>query len=98
MPVLYPIGIAMVFELAAYGFFSGLLYEKTKKIVPSLLGAMVMGRIIRIAATYLITVPFGGAFIFKGILTAVFVTSLWGILIQIILIPLVMVVHKRVAS
>lgn len=28
MPVLFPTGIAMSFELAAYGFFSGFLYEK----------------------------------------------------------------------
>ena len=30
MPVLFPTGIAMSFELAAYGFFSGFLYEKSR--------------------------------------------------------------------
>jgi thiamine transporter ThiT len=94
MPVLYPIGIAMVFELAAYGFFSGFLYEKINKVIPALLGAMIFGRVVRIAATYLITVPFGAAFIFKGILTALFITSIWGILIQLIIIPLIMKGHK----
>ena len=98
MPVLYPIGIAMVFELAAYGFFAGLLYEKSKRVMPALLGAMIIGRIVRIIATYLITVPFGAVFVFKGILTAIFITSLWGILIQIILIPLVMAAYKRLAT
>ncbi|MDX1359415.1 MAG: ECF transporter S component [Clostridia bacterium] len=98
MPVLYPIGIAMVFELAAYGFFSGFFYEKIKKVIPALLGAMIVGRIIRIAATYLITIPFGAAFIFKGILTALFVTSIWGILIQLILIPIIMAIYKRLSS
>ncbi|MFO7612251.1 MAG: ECF transporter S component [Clostridia bacterium] len=98
MPVLYPIGISMVFELAAYGFFAGLLYEKTNKVLPSLLGAMLLGRIVRIIASYLITVPFGGAFLFKGILAALFVTSIWGIVIQFVLIPLVIGVYKKVSK
>ena len=98
MPVLYPIGIAMVFELAAYGFFAGLLYEKSKRVMPTLIGAMVLGRIVRIAATYLITVPFGATFIFKGILTAIFITSIWGIIIQIVLIPLVLTTYSRLSN
>lgn len=98
MPVLYPIGIGMVFELAAYGFFAGFMYEKSKRIFPSLLGAMLFGRIVRIIVTYLITVPFGTAFFFKGLLIALFVTSLWGIVIQIVLIPLVMAAYLRLSK
>lgn len=94
MPVIYPIGISMVFELAAYGFFAGLIYEKTNRIIPSLLVSMVLGRLIRIGATFLITVPFGGKFIFLGLLGALFVTSLWGIVIQLILIPLIVRISK----
>ena len=90
MPVLYPIGISMVFELAGYGFFAGLLYEKTGRILPSLLLSRVIGRILRIAATFIISVPFGGKFIFAGLLGALFVPSIWGILIQLGLIPLLM--------
>lgn len=88
MPVLYPIGISMVFELAAYGFTAGLMQEKTGRILPSLLASMAIGRVVRIAVTFLITVPFGGEFIFVGLLGALFVTSIWGIAIQLILIPL----------
>ena len=98
MPVLYPIGIAMVFELAAYGFFAGLLFKKSKRVMPALIGAMVLGRIIRILATFLITVPFGAVFIFKGILVAIFVTSIWGIIIQLVLIPLVLAAHSRLSN
>lgn len=97
MPVLYPVGIAMVFELAAYGFFAGLLYEKTRKLIPSLLGSMLVGRIVRIIATFLITVPFGAKFIFQGVLVALFVTSIWGIIIQIVLIPLIMVTYNKIS-
>jgi len=98
MPVLYPIGIGMVFELAAYGFFAGWLFEKSKRVIPALIGAMILGRIVRIAATYLITVPFGATFIFKGILTAIFITSIWGIIIQIVLIPLVLTAYSRLSN
>jgi len=94
MPVLYPIGISMVFELAAYGYFAGLLYSKTRKVIPSLVLSMILGRIVRIAATFLITVPFGGKFIFIALLGALFVTSLWGIIIQLILIPLILRFRK----
>lgn len=98
MPVIYPIGIGMVFELAAYGFFAGFIYEKSKRIFPSLLGAMLLGRIVRIIVTYLITVPFGTAFFFKGLLIALFVTSIWGIVIQIVLIPLVVAAYLRMSK
>lgn len=98
MPVLYPIGIGMVFELAAYGFFAGWLFEKSKRVIPALIGAMLLGRIVRVLVTYLITVPFGAAFIFKGILAALFVTSIWGIIIQIVLIPLVLTAYSRLSN
>ncbi len=98
MPVLYPIGIAMVFELAAYGYFAGWLFEKSKRVMPALIGAMVFGRIVRIVVTFLITVPFGATFIFKSILVAVFVTAIWGIIIQIVLIPLVMSAYSRLSK
>lgn len=98
MPVLYPIGISMVFELAAYGFFAGLLYGKFNKVIPSLLGAMLIGRAVRIIATFLITVPFGVKFVFEGILVALFVTSIWGIIIQIVLIPLIMAAYNRMGK
>lgn len=98
MPVLYPIGISMVFELAAYGFFAGLLYGKFNKVIPSLLGAMLIGRAVRIIATFLITVPLGVKFVFEGILVALFVTSIWGIIIQIVLIPLIIAAYNRMGK
>ena len=51
MPVLFPTGIAMSFELAAYGFFSGFLYEKSRwqciiALYRSLIVSMIAGRVI----------------------------------------------------
>ncbi|MBN2851492.1 MAG: ECF transporter S component [Clostridia bacterium] len=91
-----PIVIYMIFELSAYGFFAGLIYEKTgKKVLLALLGSMVIGRIVKGAVTFLMTVPFGNAFIFKGFMTSTFVVGIWGILIQLLLIPVVIKMYEK---
>ena len=50
MPPMFPIAIAMAFELAAYGLVSGVLWRKVKHTVPmmyaSLVTAMVAGRLV----------------------------------------------------
>ena len=50
MPPMFPIAIAMAFELAAYGLVSGVLWHKVKHTVPmmyaSLVTAMVAGRLV----------------------------------------------------
>ena len=50
MPMLFPSGIAMSFELAAYGLISGLMYRytprKTVSLYISLVTAMLVGRIV----------------------------------------------------
>ncbi|MCM1489167.1 MAG: ECF transporter S component, partial [Firmicutes bacterium] len=51
MPVIYPTGIAMAFELAAYGAVVGFLYSRSKwhciaSLYRSMLIAMVAGRLV----------------------------------------------------
>ena len=50
MPPIFPTGIAMSFELAAYGMVCGILYKKLPKTIPniyfSLIGSMLAGRIV----------------------------------------------------
>lgn len=51
MPPMYPQAIAMAFELAAYGFVVGLLYERSRwkciiSLYRSMLIAMIAGRIV----------------------------------------------------
>ena len=50
MPPMFPIAIAMAFELATYGLVSGVLWHKVKHTVPmmyaSLVTAMVAGRLV----------------------------------------------------
>lgn len=91
-----PMGIAMAFELAAYGLIVGLLYEKSKwkcvlALYRSLLIAMVGGRIIWAAARVILMgvshIPFG----WEAFLSGAILTAIPGIVLQLILIPVIMV-------
>lgn len=50
MPMMFPDAVSMAFELAVYGFVTGIFYEKLPKTkgntVLSLIAAMVCGRIV----------------------------------------------------
>ena len=93
-PPIWPIAVSMALELAAYGFFAGLLSKKFNAFV-SLIGSMLAGRIVMgIANTILYGIagiPFG----FSGFITAAFVTALPGIIIQLVLIPIILFALKR---
>ncbi len=96
MPPIYPVGLAMIFELATYGGVAAALYKITKgKIYPSLIGAMLCGRVVMGVAYAII---FGIAGIPYGMATfvsAAFVTALPGIIIQLIVVPAIVYVLKK---
>lgn len=51
MPVIYPTGIAMAFELGTYGFVSGMMYKGSKwkcivSLYRSIVAAMITGRVV----------------------------------------------------
>ena len=95
-------GVPMIFELAAYGAFAGILMQCFTNIkfnyIISLVGAMIIGRVVNAVATLLlleVIVPIAGMnitdkFDLPGILFVFFVTGLPGIIIQLLLIPAVM--------
>ena len=99
MPTMFPTAVSMAFELAAYGAVSGLLYRALPKkpwgIYVSLLGAMVVGRLVWGTARYLLVglahSSFTPALFWAGAVT----TAIPGIILHIILIPvLVMAMEK----
>ncbi len=92
-----PILITMIFELAAYGAVTGLLYSSTQKIYPSLIGGMIAGRITLGLTVWALMQVFGftqlpGAALF---VQGAIVTGLPGIVLQLILIPLVLIRLKN---
>ena len=99
MPVIFPLGIAMCFELATYGLVCGLLYRKLPKKVPciyvSLITAMVLGRVVwgvmRALLSGVAQSPFTWATFFAG----AFTSAIPGIITHIVLIPLVVMALRR---
>ena len=99
MPPIMPSGIAMSFELAAYGLFAGLLYKLLPKKKPyiyvSLVSAMILGRVVwgiaRVVLYGLGKSEFGWAVFVSG----AFTNAIPGIILHIVLIPiLVMALEK----
>lgn len=86
MPPVYPVAVAMMFELCAYGIISGLLHKKYNVYI-SLFGAMLGGRIVS-GIAYTVLLGFAGkSYSFPTFIISSFVTALPGIVIQILLIP-----------
>lgn len=96
MPMFYPSALAMAFELAAYGFFIGWFYGRSKwkcirSLSRSLIFAMLSGRVVwGVVMTVLMGVR-GNAFTLGAFWTGAFVNAVPGIILQLILIPAIMV-------
>lgn len=90
MPPMIPMVPIMVFELAAYGFFAGFLYEKyPKNVFIPLIAAMIIGRIVAGIAAWSVFNIFNMDEI--NILTYIsssFVKGLPGIIMSLVLVPL----------
>lgn len=90
-PPLYPIATTMMFELAAYGFFIGLLHKflpkKDALVFVSLVIAMLLGRATWGLAANVFYKDAGVPFNLDVFLTTSFVKGLPGMAIQLIMIP-----------
>ncbi len=99
MPVFFPGACAMAFELAAYGFLSGLMYrllpKKTGYIYAALLIAMVGGRIVWGVARYVFAGIQGTAFTFAAFIAGAVTNAIPGIILHIVLVPLIVLALKR---
>lgn len=100
MPPMYPVALAMAFELAAYGLIIGLVYATVHKgglaaLYTSLIAAMIGGRLVWGVAEILLLGLAGNAFTFQAFLSGALLTAVPGILLQLVLIPGVMVALDR---
>lgn len=91
-PVL--VAIPMAFELMTYGIVSGLFIKKTN-VMLTLIIAMLSGRIVLAVAQAALLGFRGERFILSIFLTEAFATALYGIILQIILIPTVIILLKK---
>ena len=100
MPPIFPTGIAMAFELAAYGIIAGYLYNHSRwqcviSLYRSLIAAMIGGRIVWGVVRVLLTGVSGEPFTWELFLSGAFLTAIPGIILQLVFIPVLMVALDR---
>ena len=100
---MYPMAIAMAFELAVYGVVAGWIYGRAERkstlvVYQALLLAMVCGRVVWGMVEILLLGIGGNGFTWQMFLAGALVNAIPGILLQLVLIPAIMavVVHKKV--
>lgn len=97
----FPFVYIMIFELASYGLFISIFYNKFKMgIYPSLISGMILGRLVNILGTFvLLHIIMSKPFKLGLVASGLFLKGLPGILIQIILIPIIVyAVEKSLKS
>ena len=99
MPVMFPNAIGMAFELATYGFVTGLLYrllpKKVGYIYVSLIAAMLLGRLVWGLARTALAGLGGDPFTFKLFLTNGFINAVPAVALQLLVVPvLVLAVYR----
>ncbi len=99
MPPMFPTAVSMAFELATYGFVSGVVYRKVKHTLPmtyaTLLTAMVAGRIVWGVVRFVLAGLTGSSFPFSAFLAGALLNALPGIIAQLILIPLILTALQK---
>jgi riboflavin transporter FmnP len=102
MPPIMPTGIAMCFELAAYGFLVGLLYKafpkKTVYIYISMICSMLAGRVIWGVARVVLYGLGKSKFGWSAFISGAFINAIPGIIVQIVLIPILVMAMNKIQS
>lgn len=100
MPPIFPVGVAMAFELATYAFVAGLVYSRSKwkcviSLYRALLIAMVAGRVVWGIVEIIFLGIGGNAFTWQMFLSGAILNAIPGIILQLVVIPMVMVALNR---
>ncbi len=99
MPPMYPGAFAMAFELAVYGFLSGILYRVFPKkkgyiycslIIPMIVGRLVWG-VVQLACMGFDSTKFGFTAFWAGAVA----NAVPGIILQIVLIPVIVMFLEK---
>ena len=96
MPALFPTAPAMMLELCAYGCLTGLLYRKSHwNLYVALIVSMLGGRVVSGLANATLMGVAGRPYGFSAFLSAAFVTSLPGILLQLAIVPVLVAALQK---
>lgn len=100
MPLMYPVAIAMAFELLTYGFIVGFLYGRSRwqcsiALYRSMISAMICGRLVWAVVKIVLLGIGGNAFTWQMFMAGAFLNAIPGIVLQLTLIPAIMVTLNR---
>ena len=99
MPPIFPEGLSMAFELAAYGLFAGLFYRLFPKKIPyiylNLILSMLLGRVVWGLVRWILAGVTNTSFTFALFLAGGFTNAVPGIICHILLIPLVVIALRK---
>ncbi len=108
MPPIFPTGVSMTFELAAYGAVIGLIMQRLSRknttgngknyvlnLYLALIGAMLAGRIVWGLVRFILAQATMQPFTLEMFMAGAFLTAVPGIIVQLILIPGIMAALKR---
>ena len=100
MPVMFPMAIAMSFELAVYGCVAGFLYNSYRHkclwaLYKALIAAMIAGRCVFGTVMAVLMTSTGQSYTIPMFVTGTVVSAAPGILLQLVLIPAVMLALKK---
>lgn len=88
MPVLFPMGVIMLFELGIYGLVASLASRKLRlSPIPSLIIAMIAGRVVAGIVVFVLSSGFGVQMNAVTFVKGAIVTGLPGIAIQLVIVP-----------
>ena len=99
MPPIFPTGVAMCFELAAYGLISSVLYRRLPRrrssIYIALIAAMLGGRVVWGVVRVILSGVSGSAFTWAAFMSGAFINAVPGIIVHIVLIPVIVMALKH---
>lgn len=108
MPPIFPTGVSMTFELAAYGAAIGLIMQRLSRknstangknyvlnLYLALAGAMLAGRIVWGLVRFILAQATMQPFTLEMFMAGAFLTAVPGIIVQLILIPGIMAALKH---
>ena len=99
MPAMIPGGVAMAFELAAYGAVAGWLYRRLPKkpgsVYIALIIAMIAGRLVWGAARVILAGMTGSSFTWALFLAGAVTNAVPGIILHIVLVPILVIAMNR---
>ena len=99
MPAMFPVAVAMAFELAVYGGMAGFLYQKLPRrkgvTYAVLLISMITGRIVWGAVRVILAGLSGSTFTWALFLAGAITNAIPGIILQLVLIPILVLAMER---